>query len=116
MTFPHAELGQRWSQLREELAPFIGERAVSLLTFALADASGSAIVAEPARRALVDSGEDPDDPQVTEAEQLLIDWARVVGGGAAEVTPDLSERLERTFTPRLREVLAAFAEETVRAR
>ena len=67
MTFPQDELGPRWSQLRDELAPFIGERAVSLLTFALADASGSAALTGPAREALVANGEDPDDPQVTEA-------------------------------------------------
>ena len=113
MTLPHDELGPRWTQLRDELAPFIGDRAVSLLTFALAEASGREALAQPARQALLADGEDPEAPQVTEAEQLLIDWARRIGSGVA-VAPELSERLERTFTPRLREVLAAFAAETVR--
>ena len=76
MTLPHDELGPRWTELRDELAPFIGDRAVSLITFALAEASGRAALAEPARQALLADGEDPEAPQVTEAEQLLIDWAR----------------------------------------
>ncbi|MBU1587799.1 MAG: hypothetical protein KKH51_07610 [Actinobacteria bacterium] len=75
----------RRGELREELAPFIGERVVSLLEQTLA-------------------GELAETPDVTEAEALLLDWAR--SGGVLD--DESQERFERTFTPRLRELLGEF--------
>jgi hypothetical protein len=115
MTFLQDELGPRWTELRDELAPYIGERVVALLAFTLAEASGSEALASHFRQALVEDGENPDDPQVTEAEQLLIDWSRIVATDPSAVSAELSARLESTFRPRLREVLRAFADETLAA-
>lgn len=75
----------RRGELREELAPFIGERVVSLLEQTLA-------------------GELAETPDVTEAEALLLDWAR--SGGVLD--DESRARFERTFTPRLRELLSEF--------
>jgi len=55
------------------------------------------------------SGDDPVDPQVTEAERLLIDWGRAIGAGAASIPPELADAVERTFQPKLRLLLTAFA-------
>ncbi|MFZ2965105.1 MAG: hypothetical protein WA006_10545 [Rhodoglobus sp.] len=98
-----------WQRLREQLVPYIGERAVSLLSYAIADASGDEQASARLRSALIDSGEDPDAPQVTEAEQLLIDWGRSVAGPAGEVPAGMTARLEAAFKPQLRALLAAFA-------
>jgi len=46
---------------------------------------------------------------VTEAERLLIDWGRALGAGAASVPSELSDAIERTFQPKLRLLLTAFA-------
>lgn len=77
----------RRGELREELAPFIGERVVALLEQTLA-------------------GELAETPDVTEAEALLLDWAR--SGG--ELDGNSRDQFERTFTPRLRELLGEFLE------
>jgi len=97
-----------WRQLREQLVPYIGERAVSLFAYAIADASGDDEGSVRLRSALVDAGEDPDSPQVTEAEQLLIDWGRLVAG-SEEVPADMTARLKAAFNPHLRDLLTAFA-------
>lgn len=74
--------------LREELAPFVGERVVALLEEALLGA--------------------PVNDDLTEAEALLIAWGSSRAAGQ-QLEPAAAERFERTFTPALRSRLDAFA-------
>src|ERR1051325_9421863 len=55
-----------WYTLRNELEPFIGERAVSLFSYAISDANDCLVCSVFFRKILIDSGEDPEHPQVTE--------------------------------------------------
>ena len=65
------------------------------------------------RRILIDNGEDPDNPQVTEAEQLLIDWGRLIASNPGGIPDEFYARLESSFTPQLRVILLAFAGQMV---
>lgn len=96
------------SAARDEAAPLIGERAVALFEHALCAGFGGSL-AEPTRAALVARGEDPDHPQVTEAEQLLIDWGRAIGRDRESVPTELQDRLAAVFSPASRTILAEFA-------
>lgn len=98
-----------WFDLRDDLVPFLGERAVTLFCFAISDAYPASYPTELFRRELELNGDDPVDPHVTEAEQLLIDWGRGLGAGAASVAPELTARVEQTFQPKLRLLLSSFA-------
>ena len=98
-----------WFALRDELIPFLGERAVNLFCYSISDGYPAPYPTTFFRRELELNGDDPLDPQVTEAERLLIDWGRALGAGAASVPPSLTDRLEQTFQPRLRLLLTAFA-------
>lgn len=102
-----------WYTLRDELVPFIGERAVSLFSYAISDANDCLVCSVYFRRILIDNGEDPDDPQVTEAEQLLIDWGRLIARTPDAIPTELYERLGQTFNPQLRVLLVAFAGQMV---
>lgn len=107
-----AESGE---QLREQIVPFLGERAVTLFAFSVADGFPSPAVARPFRDEIEESGDDPLDPQVTEAERLLIDWGRLLGAHRESEQPGLSARVDQTFQPRLRELLVEYAA-TIRGR
>jgi hypothetical protein len=98
-----------WFVLRDELVPFLGERAVSLFCFAISDAYPAPYPTESFRRELELHGDDPLDPQVTEAERLLIRWGRGLGAGAASVPSELSAAVAQSFQPKLRLLLSAFA-------
>jgi hypothetical protein len=98
-----------WFALRDELIPFLGERAVTLFCFAISDGYPAPYPATFFRRELELNGDDPLDPQVTEAERLLIDWGRALGAGAASVPAELAQAVEQTFQPKLRLLLTAFA-------
>jgi hypothetical protein len=98
-----------WFALRDELIPYLGERAVNLFCFAISDGYPAPYPTEFFRRELELNGDDPVDPQVTEAERLLIDWGRALGAGAASVPSELGDQVEQTFQPKLRLLLTAFA-------
>jgi hypothetical protein len=103
----------QWETLREQIAPFIGERAVSLLAFAVFDEADGFEGAAYFREALTESGTDVDAPDVTEAESLLIRWGRLVARDADGVPADVETAFEHTFSPQLRELLIQFAALTV---
>jgi hypothetical protein len=102
-----------WESLREQIAPFVGERAVSLLAFSIFDEADGFEGAAYFREALSQSGTDVDAPEVTEAEGLLIRWGRLMARDAEGVPADVDAAFERTFTPQLRELLIQFAALTV---
>jgi hypothetical protein len=100
-------------ELRDALVPFIGERAVSLFAYAISDEADSLVFSVHFRKVLVDSGEHVDSPQVTETEQLLVDWGRLIARSPTEIPDELYARLEASFNPRLRLLLVAFAGQLV---
>lgn len=106
---PSFEAYMQWYVLRDELAPFIGERAVALFSYAISDENDCLVCSVFFRRILIDNGEDPDNPQVTEVEQLLIDWGRLIARSPADIPADLYARIEAAFNPQLRVLLVAFA-------
>jgi hypothetical protein len=95
--------------LRDEVVPYLGERAVSLFCYAISQEYGGAIPTAYFRRVLTEAGDDVDNPQVTETEQLLIDWGRLIARDPHGVPDEMYARLEETFNPRLRTLLVAFA-------
>ncbi len=112
---PSFEAYDSWRRLRAELVPYLGERAVSLLSLAVMSGRGSTGWTERFRAEVSRGGDDPDDPQVTETERLLIEWATAVGQDPASVSDDLAARLTGKLTPRLRLMLVAYAAQLIAA-
>lgn len=110
---PSFEAYAHWDALRDELEPYIGGRAVSLFAYAISDAADCLVGSAAFRRVLVESGDDPDDPQVTEAEHLLLEWGRMIATDPGGVPEEFRARLEAAFQPKLRLMLVAFAGLTV---
>jgi len=106
---PSFDAYMEWYTLKDELEPYIGERAVSLFAYAISDANDCLVCSVFFRRILIESGDDPDDPQVTETERLLLDWGRLIALDPHGIPPEFRARLEEAFSPRLRLILVAFA-------
>jgi hypothetical protein len=102
-----------WYTLRDALVPYIGERAVALFSYAISDANDCLVCSVFFRRILIDAGDDPDHPQVTETEQLLIDWGVLIATDPAGIPDAFTARLEAAFSPQLRVQLVAFAGQMV---
>lgn len=110
---PSFDAYMQWYTLKDELVPYIGERAFSLFSYAISDANDCLVCSVFFRRILIESGDDPDNPEVTETEQLLLDWGRMIATAPGEIPPAFSDRLEETFSPKLRLILVAFAGQMV---
>jgi hypothetical protein len=102
-----------WQVLREEIVPFVGERALSLLAFAVFDEADGFEGAAYFRELLGESGTDVDAPEVTEVEGLLIRWGRLFARDAEGIPADVQSQFEDAFNPQLREKLVQFAALTV---
>ena len=102
-----------WYTLRDELVPYIGERAVSLFSYAISEENDCLVCSVFFRKILIDSGENVDDPQVTETEQLLMDWGRLIARDPHGIPDEIYARLESAFSPKLRVILVAFAGQMV---
>jgi hypothetical protein len=102
-----------WYRLRNELQPYIGERAVSLFSYAISDANDCLVCSVYFRRILIESGDDPDNPTVTETEQLLLEWGRLIATSPTQIPDEFYARLEAAFSPTLRVLLVAFAGQMV---
>lgn len=92
-----------------EVAPWIGERAVALFSYAISDENGSLVCSVHFRKILIDSGDEPDSPQLTENEQLLIDWGRLIARNPRGIPDEFSARLEAAFSPERRLSLLVLA-------
>ena len=102
-----------WHALSDEIAPWIGERAVTLFSYAISDEFGSAVTTRYFRNILTATGDDPDHPQVTETEQLIIDWGRLIVSSPRDIPEAFYARLEGAFTPERRLALLSFAARVV---
>ena len=110
---PSFEAYMEWYTLKDELVPYIGERAVSLFSYSISEENDCLICSVFFRKILIDSGEDVDNPQVTETEQLLMDWGRLIARDPHGISDELYARLEQSFNPKLRLILLAFAGQMV---
>lgn len=110
---PGFEVYSQWYTLHDEIAPWIGERAVSLFSYAISDENDSLACAVYFRRILLDGGDDPDHPEVTETERLLMDWGRLIAASPRDIPGEFYARLESAFSPERRLTLLAFAGLTV---
>jgi hypothetical protein len=98
-----------WETLRQQIVPYVGERALSLLAFAVFDEADGFEGAAYFRESLRESGTDVDSPEVTESEGLLIRWGRLFARDSEGIPADVQAEFERVFRPQLRELLVQFA-------
>lgn len=106
---PVFEAYRGWFAARDEVVPYLGERAVDLYALAISRAYGAAYPVAFYTAQLSAAGDDPEAPHVTEAEALLLEWGTAIGSGAPTIPAELSSRIEEAFQPKLRLALTAFA-------
>ncbi|WP_208008433.1 hypothetical protein [Agromyces protaetiae] len=106
---PSFDAYMEWYTLKDELVPLVGERAVTLFSYAISDENDCLICSVFFRRILIDSGADPDDPQPTDAEAVLMRWGRAIARTPNDIPADVVAQVESTFDPHTRLVLLAFA-------
>jgi alkylhydroperoxidase family enzyme len=98
-----------WYTLKDEIVPFIGERGLSLFSYAISVSNDCLICSTFFRKILIDSGDDPDNPSLSETEKLLMDFGHAIGRNPGAVETALYERLKEKFDTEQIVLLIAFA-------
>ncbi len=87
-----------WYTLRDLIVPFIGERALSLFSYAISNGNNCLICSLFFRKILVDSGEDPDNPKLNDVERLLMELGRQIAVDPHTITDDVMPGSRRNST------------------
>ncbi|MBB4145124.1 hypothetical protein [Rhizobium rhizoryzae] len=78
-----------WFTLREELLPAVDDRAIQVFCKAISEEVGSKIAVTFFRRALIQSGADPDALELREEDRLLNDFGRAIVRNSKDIPPDI---------------------------
>jgi len=98
-----------WYTLKDLIVPFIGERAFSLFSYAISNGNNCLICSLFFRKILVDSGEDPDNPDLGDTERLLMDLGARICTNPHDIPEEIYTRLKASFTEEQIVLLVAFA-------
>jgi len=106
---PAFEAYMEWYTLRDQLIPFLGERAVSIFAHAISTENDCVICSTFFRKILIDSGDDPDRLTVSDLEQLLIDFGSAIARNPRDVPEEIYAKLKELFSDEQLVVIIAFA-------
>ncbi|MDR1787525.1 MAG: hypothetical protein LBR16_03645 [Treponema sp.] len=98
-----------WYTLYDQITPFIGERAASLFSHAISTGNHCLVCTTFFRKILLDSGDNPDAPALSDTERLLVDFGRAIGTDPNAVPQSIYDRLKAAFTDEQIVLLIAFA-------
>jgi alkylhydroperoxidase family enzyme len=98
-----------WYTLKDLVVPFIGERGLSLFCYAISSGNECLICSVFFRKILIDSGDNPDDPVLSETEKLLMDFGSALSRDPHNIPQSLYDKLQKQFNTEQLVLLFAFA-------
>jgi alkylhydroperoxidase family enzyme len=111
-TLAHSPVALRvlleWYALRDEVLPFLGERLTNLFAHAVSAQTDCLICSTFFRRILIEAGDNPDQLDLNEREQSVVEYGRQLARDPNGVTDELFARLAGQFAPAQIVSLTAF--------
>ena len=98
-----------WYTLFDLIVPFTGERPLILFSYAISTSNECMICSLFFRKILVDSGDDPDNPNLTEIEKLLMDLGRKIATDPHNIPSEMYDALKKHFNEDQIVLLLSFA-------
>jgi alkylhydroperoxidase family enzyme len=87
-----------WYDLRDLVAVFLGERATLLFAHAISSGTDCLICSTFFRRLLIDAGDDPDNPRLSEGEALVVAFGRQLARDPHGVSDELFAQLSGAWS------------------
>ena len=98
-----------WYPLYEEVKKIVGNRQAYLFAHAVSEGSNCPLCTTFFRRIIIDNGERPEDLQLTDADQALVDFGSAIARHKGEVSDALYAPIAERYTDQQIVVLVAFA-------
>ena len=112
-TLSHSPLAfdvyMQWYPLYHAVIGIVGERLAYLFAHAVSEASNCPLCTTFFRKIIIQNGEQPEDLQLTESEQQLLDFGAVIAQNRGEVSSLLYGPVRQRFSEPEVVVLVAFA-------
>lgn len=108
-SWPALRALMEWYPLRDEVAAFLGDRLTTIFAHAISTEADCLVCSTFFRRALKETGEDPDRFELDEWAQTVVEFGRQVARDPHDVLDELYARLERRLRPDQIVALTAFA-------
>lgn len=99
----------QWYPLYEQVKEILGNRLAYLFAHAVSEGSNCPLCTTFFRRIIIDNGEQPEALQLTDHEQLLINFGSEIARHKGEVTDDLYGCVSQHYTDEQIVLLVAFA-------
>ena len=98
-----------WYTLYDLLVPVVGDRALSLFSYAISNGNDCLICSTFFRKILIDSGDDPDNPTISETENLLMELGVAICRDPHNIPDEIYEALSEKFNTEQIVLLLSFA-------
>ena len=98
-----------WYPLADLCKEFIGERALSLYAYAISEGNRCLVCGTFFRKILIDSGDDPDNPVLSEEENLLMELGFSIAEDPHNIDPDIYAALKERYSDEQIVLLLSFA-------
>jgi alkylhydroperoxidase family enzyme len=97
-----------WYDLRDVVAPFLGERLADLFSHAISAGTDCLICSTYFRKALADAGQDPDELTLDDREQAVVEFGKCLAQPNSRVPDAVYGRLAQHFDKEQIVALTAF--------
>lgn len=98
-----------WYTLKDQIVPFIGERALSLFSYAISNGNNCLVCSTFFRKILIDSNDNPDNPKLNDTEKLLMDFGVAISKDPHNIPEDIYSKLKENYNEEQLVLLIAFA-------
>lgn len=98
-----------WYPLRDEVASFLGDRATTLFAYAVSTQTDCLICSTFFRRIIIDAGESPDQLQLDDRTNAVIEYGRAIAKDSNAVPDEVFDRVRALLNENQVVALTAFA-------
>lgn len=106
---PSFKAYMEWYTLKDQIVPFIGERGLSLFAYAISKGNNCLVCSTFFRKILIDSHDNPDDPQLNEDEKLLMNFGQAICVNPHEIPQEIYDSLSSKYNEEQLVLLISFA-------
>ncbi|HJS56100.1 MAG TPA: hypothetical protein VJ765_16225 [Chitinophagaceae bacterium] len=103
------EAYMQWYPLYAEVEKIIGKRMASLYAHAISFAADCPLCSTFFRKIIIDSGETPDKPELTESQKNILDFGSSIAKNKGNIADDLYNTVADSYNKREMVILTAFA-------
>ena len=107
------DIYMRWYDLYEAVKKFTGSRVAYLFAYSISTGSNCPLCTTYFRKILIENGENPAELQLSETEQMMVDFGSALAGHRGEVPDEVYAPIRNKFTETEIVVLCGFAGQMV---